>query len=38
LIYTDQGFSIWFLIHAIALVMVWGGGGHRISRRRRYDD
>jgi hypothetical protein len=38
LIYSDQGFSIWFLIHAVALLLVWGGGGHRISRGRRYDD
>ncbi|HEY0262936.1 MAG TPA: hypothetical protein VGC07_00300 [Granulicella sp.] len=33
LIYRDQGFTAWFLIHAIALLLVWGGGGHRLSRR-----
>ena len=39
LIYQDQGFSTWFLIHAVALLLVWGGGGHQVSRRRRrYDD
>jgi hypothetical protein len=36
-IYQDQGVSLWFLIHAIALVVAWGGGGHRITRRRRVD-
>ena len=34
-IYADQGITIWFLLHVIALLMAWGGGGHRISRRRR---
>ena len=34
-IYSDQGITIWFLLHVIALLMAWGGGGHRISRRRR---
>jgi hypothetical protein len=38
LIYQDQGFSVWFLIHAVALLLVWGGGGHRVSRGRRRDD
>ena len=33
-IYQDQGISIWFLIHLVALVLAWGGGGHRITRRR----
>ena len=33
-IYTDQGITIWFLLHVIALLMAWGGGGHRMSRRR----
>jgi hypothetical protein len=37
LIYRDQGLSVWFLIHAIALVMVWGGSGHYHTRRRRGD-
>jgi hypothetical protein len=34
-IYRDQGLSIWFLIHLIALLLAWGGGGHRITRGRR---
>ncbi len=38
LIYQDQGFSGWFLIHAVALVLAWGGGGHQINSRRRRDD
>jgi len=33
-IYTDQGITIWFLLHVIALLMAWGGGGHRVYRRR----
>lgn len=39
LIYRDQGLSIWFLIHAIVMVLVWGGiGGNRAVKRRRRDD
>lgn len=34
-IYTDQGVTIWFLLHAIALVISWGGGGTRVISRRR---
>jgi hypothetical protein len=37
-IYLDQGFSTWFLIHAIAALLVWGGSGGYHSRRRRRDD
>ncbi len=39
-IYQDQGISLWFLIHAIALLLAWGGGGTRMARRRnrRIDD
>jgi NADH:ubiquinone oxidoreductase subunit 4 (subunit M) len=40
-IYQDQGLSIWFLIHLIGLLVAWGGGSHRVYRRRRrvvYDD
>ena len=33
-IYQDQGISLWFLIHGIALLLAWGGGGTRIVRRR----
>jgi hypothetical protein len=32
-IYTVQGLSIWFLIHAVALLIAWGGGSHQIYRR-----
>lgn len=34
-IYTDQGVGLWFLIHTIALVSAWGGGGSRVYTRRR---
>jgi hypothetical protein len=34
-IYTDQGITIWFLLHVVALLMAWGGGSHRYYRRRR---
>ncbi len=37
-IYQDQGITIWFLLHVIALLVAWGGGGHRMSRRRRVED
>jgi len=33
--YQDQGITIWFLIHAIALVIAWGGGSRRVISRRR---
>jgi len=36
-IYQDQGISIWFLIHLIALLVAWGGGSHRVYRRRRVE-
>jgi hypothetical protein len=35
-IYTDQGLSLWFLLHALALLGAWGGGGHRVVYRDRY--
>jgi hypothetical protein len=38
LIYVDQGLSLWFLIHLVVALLVWGGGGHRMSRRRYRDD
>ena len=39
LIYTDQGLSLWFLIHLVAALVVWGGsGGYSARRRRRRDD
>lgn len=34
LIYLDQGLSLWFVIHLVAALLVWGGSGHRMSRRR----
>ncbi len=37
LIYTDQGLSLWFLIHLVVALLVWTGGGHQIRRRRRAD-
>ncbi len=38
LIYTDQGFSLWFLIHLLAALLVWGGSGGYSARRRRRTD
>jgi hypothetical protein len=34
-IYLDQGLSLWFLVHLIALLLVWGGSGGYHSRRWR---
>ena len=34
-IYQDQGISLWFLIHVIALLFAWGGGSTTYVRRRR---
>jgi hypothetical protein len=36
-IYTDQGITIWFLLHVIALLIAWGGGGSRVYTRRRVE-
>ncbi len=38
MIYNDAGITGWFLLHAIALVIAWGGIGGRQLRRRRSDD
>ena len=38
MIYLDQGVSLWFVIHLIAALMVWGGSGGYHSRRRRRND
>ncbi len=38
LIYQDQGLSLWFLIHAVVMLAVWGTTGpHRYGRRRTND-
>ena len=37
LIYVDQGLSLWFLIHLVVALLVWGGGGHQVQRRRYRD-
>ena len=34
LVYMDQGISLWFCIHALVAVAVWGGSGSYHSRRR----
>jgi len=34
LIYMDQGISLWFIIHLVAALMVWGGSGSYSARRR----
>ena len=36
-IYQDQGIGLWFLIHAVALIFAWGGGGSRVVRSRRVE-
>lgn len=39
MIYLDQGLSLWFLIHLLAAVLVWGGsGGYGVRRRGRRSD
>jgi hypothetical protein len=38
LIYVDQGLSLWFLIHLVVALLVWGGSGGYGARRRRRDD
>lgn len=37
MIYLDQGLSLWFVIHLVVALLVWGGGSHKM-RRRRYRD
>lgn len=37
LIYVDQGLTLWFVVHLVAALAVWGGGSHQIGRRRRRD-
>ena len=38
LIYLDQGVHLWFVIHLVVALLVWGGSGGYHSRRRRRDD
>jgi hypothetical protein len=38
LIYLDQGIHLWFLIHLVVALLVWGGSGGYHSRRRRRGD
>ena len=38
LIYVDQGLSLWFVIHFVVALLVWGGSGRYHARRRRRDD
>jgi hypothetical protein len=38
LIYVDQGLSLWFVIHLVVGLLVWGGSGGYHARRRRRDD
>lgn len=35
LIYVDQGVHLWFWIHLLVALLVWGGSGSYHSRRRR---
>jgi hypothetical protein len=35
LIYVDQGLSLWFVIHLVVALLVWGGSGHQVQRSRR---
>jgi hypothetical protein len=37
LIYVDQGLTLWFLVHLVVALLVWGGGGHQMRRRSRRD-
>jgi hypothetical protein len=34
-IYQDQGITIWFLLHVIALIIAYSGGSRRVITRRR---
>src|SRR5271155_3106986 len=37
LIYVDQGLTLWFLVHLVVALLVWGGGGHQMRRRGRHE-
>jgi hypothetical protein len=33
LIYVDQGVSLWFIVHLVVALLVWGGaGGYQVRR------
>jgi hypothetical protein len=34
----DQGISLWFIIHLVVALMVWGGSGSYSARRRHRND
>jgi hypothetical protein len=38
LIYRDQGISVWFAIHPVVALIVWGGSGRQAGKRRRRSD
>ena len=38
MVYLDLGIGIWFVIHLVVTLMVWGGSGGYHSRRYRSDD
>ena len=38
MIYVDQGISLWFIIHLVVALMVWGGSGGYHSRRWNRND
>ena len=33
-IYNDQGITLWFVLHVLALLIAWFGGGSQVARRR----
>jgi len=35
LIFVDQGVSLWFVLHLVVAIMVWGGSGRYHTRRVR---
>jgi hypothetical protein len=37
-LYMDQGISLWFIIHLVVALMVWGGSGSYSARRRHRND
>jgi hypothetical protein len=38
MIYLDLGIGLWFIIHLVAALLVWGGSGNYHSRRYRRRD